>query len=312
MMKPTVQHFVHVCPFGGRSTFIIQQFPSDKYIMNQIIFCTINCVLMIPTILLNGISILTILKSSQLKAKLCYLQILIQSAIDLGVGVISLPLYTFVRASELLGTANCVSTFVTETIAYMMFALSSISLSMLTIERYTSVLHPFVHRLHFTKRRILICNFCSALPVIVSPAVVIASDKIISIVSAAFVMMIVVLNTLAYTRIFLAVRNVQLCRDKVGDCSTEQSAANLERKRSLREQKLAKSCALVVVINYLCYIPSVVCYQYYKDDPMNFRVSHSWSMTVYALNSSLNSIIFFWKSPLLREEAFKVVKNILM
>ncbi|CAB3979213.1 melanocyte-stimulating hormone receptor-like [Paramuricea clavata] len=125
------------------------------------------------------------------------------------------------------------------------------------------------------------------------------------------VLMILLLTTYAYTRIFLAIRHLRFSGDKIGDCSTGQSSSNLERKRSLQEQKFAKSCALVVVINYLCYFPSIVSYLYFKDDPVNFRVSHSWSMTVYALNSILNSVIFFWKRPLLREEALKVLRDIL-
>ena len=312
-MKNYTQHFVHICSFGGHTTFIIEHFPSEKYIINQIIFCVFNCLLIIPTLLLNGASVLTILRCTQLKAKICYFQILIQSSIDIGVGAISLPLYTFVRASELLGTAKCVSTFASETIAYIMFALSVISLSILTVERYMSVLYPFTHRLYLTKRTILIFNFCGAALIVTSPILVFASDKIVGIVSAVFVTIIVVLNTFAYTRIFLAVRNVHFPGGKISDCSGDQiSPSNLGEKRQLREQKLAKSCALVVVVTYLCYIPSIVCYQYFKDDPVNFRVSHSWSMTVYAMNSSLNSIIFFWRKPLLREEAYKVVKNILM
>ena len=295
-MENITQQFVHMCSFGGHTTFIIENFSSKKYIINQIIFCIFNCLLMIPTLLLNSASVLTILRCSQLKAKICYFQILIQSTIDIGVGAISLPLYTFVRASELLGTASCIGTFASETIAYIMFALSVTSLSILTIERYISVLYPFTHRLHLTKRTILFYNFCGAVPIVVSPILVIASDEIVGIASAVFVMIIVVLNTFAYTRIFLAVRNVRFSRGNVGDCSGDQiSSSNLGEKRQLREQKLAKSCALVVIVTYLCYIPSIVCYHYFKDDPFNFRVSHSWSMTVYAMNSSLNSIIFFWR-----------------
>ena len=87
-MKNITQHLLHACSLGGRTTFIIEHFPSNKYIINQIIQ------LMIPTIIMNGVSLLTILRSSHLKPKLCYFQILIQSTSDLGFGMISLPLYT--------------------------------------------------------------------------------------------------------------------------------------------------------------------------------------------------------------------------
>jgi hypothetical protein len=123
---------------------------------------------------------------------------------------------------------------------------------------------------------------------------------------------ILALNTFAYVKIFLTARNVHFVGNRIGDFSetTEQNSQEFERKRkSLREVKLAKSCALVVVLSYICYVPGLLCYSAYKNDKVNLRVAYSWSMTIIALNSSLNSIVFFWKRPLLRGEAAKILKN---
>ena len=312
-MKNITEHFE--CPFGGHTTFIIEHFPSNKYIISQIILCIVNILLVIPTVILNSISVLTIFRNSQLKTKPCYFQILIQSLTDLGVGVIALPLYTYVRLSELLGTADCVSTIVSETTAYMVFGLSLTTLCMLTLERYVSVIHPIAHRSHLTARRLLVYNGCAAVPVITLPVFTLAlpSEETYGFLTTSAVLMILLLHTFAYTRIFLAVKHRNFASDRIGDQSMEQNSSNFKKKlamASLREQKLAKSCALVVVINYLCYIPSVLSYQYFVNDLVNFRLSHSWSITIYAMNSSLNSLIFFWKRPLLREEALKVLRCI--
>ena len=99
------------------------------------------------------------------------------------------------------------STFVAETIAYIMFALSLTALCMLTFERYMSTLHPVTHRSHLTKRRILVYNCCVAVPVIIFPILILElpSEETYSVVRTATIMMILLFNTFAYARIFLAV-----------------------------------------------------------------------------------------------------------
>jgi hypothetical protein len=37
-----------------------------------------------------------------------------------------------------------------------------------------------------------------------------------------------------------------------------------------------------------------------------------WSISLIILNSSTNSVIFFWRNALLRKEAIKLVKKVIM
>lgn len=76
------------------------------------------------TVLLNAIVILTVYKNFHLKAKVCYFVICVQSAVDLITGVVSMPLFTFVLASELSGTANSVVNFIFSTVAFLPMGLS--------------------------------------------------------------------------------------------------------------------------------------------------------------------------------------------
>ena len=57
------------CSIGAIISEVILQFRSNKYSVNQIIICVINSVFIIFTVGLNGISILTILKTPALKDK---------------------------------------------------------------------------------------------------------------------------------------------------------------------------------------------------------------------------------------------------
>lgn len=304
---------LQACPKFGGSIYIILRFPSDTFIINQIIFCIANCVLMIPTVLLNGVSILTIVRSSQLREKASYFLILVQSTIDFAVGAISLPFYTLARAGEVMGFANCVLFYSCEKIFQVITGVSFLNLFLLTVERYLSILHPIAHRVQLTKRKVLICNGLLTLPVFVFNFAKFPSEFIHSTAITSFVGTILALNTFAYVRIFLTARSLY-SGNRTADISItmKQNSAELEKRRkSLQDVKLAKSCALVVFLSYLCYTPGLLCYSVYKNDKMNLRVAYSWSMTVIALNSSLNSVVFFWKRPLMRVEAMKMLKNML-
>ena len=307
--------FADMCNYGvSSSSSIVAQFPSRKYVINQIFYCFANSMLIIPTVLLNGISVLTIWKSSHLKAKFCYFLILIQSIVDLTVGLVSIPLNVARGVMELYGVADCVNAFVLQAIAYIPVGTSFMTIYLLTFERYLSILHPILHRSYVAKSQMLVYLCCAGVVVSVTgPVFRVVSEKLHSTFNTATVLVLLVFNTFAYARIYFAVRHMHFSNDSIGDYSTEQRSSNMVKKRkSLRERSLAKSCALVVLISYFCYIPFVISYVFFKDDQINFRVTITWSSTVFTLNSSLNSIVFFWKRPLLREEALKILRKIII
>ncbi len=75
----------------------------SSFVINRIVLCAFNGVLILSTILLNSIAIRTISKSAQLKKKLCYFTALLQSITDLLIGVVGLPLFILRLASEIKG-----------------------------------------------------------------------------------------------------------------------------------------------------------------------------------------------------------------
>ena len=312
MNKTTWDTSIEMCRYGGSTTlFIVKNFPSEKHVVSQYIFCIINSLLIIPTVLLNGISVITIARNNHLKGKLCYFLILIQSFIDLAVGTITLPLYTFNSANELFGNARC-SVFVSlEGIAFTPLAVSFATSLLLTFERYMTILHPIAHRCYLTKTK-MIAFCCGNLGVCVLTGSIfrIFFEDSQSIFQIILVLSFLVLHTLGYARIYLAVRNMHFANDAIGDYSSQEALPNsAEKRKSLRERKLAFSCALVVIINYICYLPFLFSYLYFKKDFMSFRIATSWCTMVASLISSLNSLVFFWKRPLLRQEAIKLLRK---
>jgi hypothetical protein len=134
--------FVERCSVLAGTSVSIVQFSSNAYVINQIIVCLLNCLLSVATVLLNSIAILTIYKCFHLKVKICYFLVYLQSMVDLVAGAVSIPLFTYVLASELVGTANCVVNFIISTVAFVPMGLSLAMLCALSFERYMGVLHP--------------------------------------------------------------------------------------------------------------------------------------------------------------------------
>ena len=107
MNKSKENHvFVTTCRFAETSYVILNKFPNRNYELYQVTVLVINCLLIFSTISLNGISIITIRKSSQLRNKICYFVILLQSIVDLGVSVLSILLFIYYLLFPVLKTVN--------------------------------------------------------------------------------------------------------------------------------------------------------------------------------------------------------------
>ena len=303
------------------NTFVIKlhvtEFPSGEYILNQIMVCVVTSLLIIPTLLLNGLCILTISKCPQLKEKVCYFLILLQSVVDLLVGVVTAPVFTaFTIVSYVFGDVNCALYVLNYTLAYLPMGLSLISLTALSFERYMGVLHPFVHRTKVTKKKmsVFVCSAASTIALLL-PGAFFTHAYVFDFICIFFLLICLTFITFAYTRIFSAARKRLYSENKPGDCANEQNPESFSKKRRfLKELKLAKSCFIVVCTFVFCFLPVILLSSplaiLLEDAEYRARTVWSWSITTGVLNSSLNSIIFFWSRPMLRIEASKVLQKI--
>ena len=102
-LNETLDTTSKICTFYDIKYYSETSGTSNYFVINQIVLCVFNGVLILSTISLNSVAIRTISKSSQLKEKLCYFVVLLQSITDLIVGVVVLPLFILVLASEIKG-----------------------------------------------------------------------------------------------------------------------------------------------------------------------------------------------------------------
>ncbi|XP_028401178.1 uncharacterized protein LOC114524237 [Dendronephthya gigantea] len=306
------------CSIAGYPYYVIEEFPSNEYVISQVVSSVICAVLTIPVILLNGITVLTILKSKILGSKICHFPVLIQSMADLTVGFLTLPLFTFLHLSEVYGGVNCKLSFALSTIAFIPWGLSLASLCALTFERYMGVLHPIAHRIYLRKKTFVMYTVGVILVTFVIVPLAGVSVIFYYIFCGAYAIIPFFLHTFCYARILCSTRK-RLRHPRYStsnSTSSDQSeqkpqTGRTARRYSLREVKLTKSCALVVGTFYICCIPGEFLNIYYLEKSLIiYRVVISWYVATLGVNTILNSIIFFWTRPILRKEAFKVLKSI--
>ncbi len=294
------------CEILGKTYSVITKLPSDKFIINHIFAIAVNSILIIPTILLNAIPIITILKCSQLNSKPCYFIILIQSAIDLAVGVLGIPLILVYLASGIGGSSNCVlATLAFRAMTFPM-GLSTFTVSALTLERYIAILYPYSYKTQVTKKRLLIYECVSA--VVIFSLIIFSFHTGRRYGAIAVQILIFIFMAFAYTRIYLVVKKLARSDIRPHDATAE----NLTKmKLFLREIKQAKSCFIVVIcFGLLCFLPSAIAFPIFPSfSKYNLLAVSIWIHTLFLLNSSVNSLIFFWTKMMLRKEAAKLTNT---
>jgi hypothetical protein len=249
------------------------------------------------------------MKCPQLKEKIAYFLIMVQSLADLAVGFVGLPSLSYLCFSQALGSPNCLSLRLIANITILPFLISLITLTVMSIERYMSIVHPIKHRNMVTKRRItqFLVGGC-LLMVIIIIALTFFQRQLFEGFLIICMVLFILIAIFVYTKIFLAIKNLNPPGPgNVGDIST----SNGQNERSfLKKIQQGKSCFLAVGCFLGCFLAGtgLLATVSFVDKAHSFAL-RAWAGAVMNLNSSLNSIIFFWTRPLLRNETFKILKK---
>ena len=299
--------FFKTCRVADISFLIMSNFPEDKYEGFRITLLVVNCILFFSTISLNGISIITIRRSSQLRSKVCYFVILLQSVVDLIVGSLGIPLFIYYIISPFVKTADC--NFIISALRTTLAScgLSMIALSAMTLERYMGVLHPYYYQTNVTKKRILIYMCGSTIVLGLVFAYSFHDRKIFRFILTGSIIVFLFLSGFVYLRIYLVIR--KLIRS-VRRPACETNGKKNSEKQAIRESRRARSCFIVVICFVLCLVPSLLTPLLYSEESFDYIVYINWSLTAVILNSSINSVIFFWMKTLLRKEALVTLKSL--
>jgi hypothetical protein len=111
----------------------------------------------------------------------------------------------------------------------------------------------------------------------------------------------------AYTRIFFVVKRLDSSARRPTDSGKQDQS---QRRRLLREIKHAKSCFIVVICYGICSLPMTLTAILNRQGQIERGAYVFWFVTLFMLNSSVNSMLFFWTKTLLRTEAWNTLKSL--
>ena len=314
--------YIAVCYVLSDAHPSILQFPSRLAFFNHVIVCAINVLLTVTTVITNSCIVVTFLRSPRLRKNVSLFLIMLLSCVDIGVGLISNSIFVAELASEIAGTVDCWLHLVRTRSSVVLTNLSLLTVSGINVERYYGVVHPFIHRKNLTQRKLMNFIMLSWSTCGMMLGVSFFSCRAFLIYSAVVKMAFVAFTLFVYASIALSVLLNQknrrgLTSSQQNDsmqCSNAQSQSSCEKRkdkrRFLKELKLTKSCLCIVLCYVVCYIPVSVFLGAIPDRlrGYDYILALTWCTTLAMLNSTFNSVIFFWRSRHLRKEmrhAFK-------
>ncbi len=271
----------------------------DLNVFIQLIFlCVVNIIFTFSGSILNTMVIVSFWKSSQLRKKLCHLMIMVLSCFDLASVVTNhagLLLYLIFWSTEDYDSLPKVKFYLEYFVTFV--GSSFIVLLVMNYERYLGTYYPFFHRTSVTRSRMLtllaiLLIFQNTLFMISRNDLVI-SGSLISKISAVLYLPLLYLNF----KLFKISREV------------------LRRKERVRiNLKGISSCLLAVACLVVLLIPTFV-YAVFSSitenkQALNRRLAFVWVATIYTMNGTFNSLIFFWKNKVLRIEGIKILKTL--
>ena len=289
----------------------IVDYTSSKTLLNNRICCTFTAVVTVLIISLNSVSILAYWKSTHLCKKMTNFLILILSVNDLAVGLIVGPLYILflIQETGLNGATNVIASL-NLGLSLLFSGMSFETMIVMNCERYLGIVHPMFHLAKVTKERLL--KWLLALWAVGGTQIILLfsyGDLFVKLKTAEVIFCMILLLYM-YVKIYFTVqesRNGTLCGSKKR-VHQQKESSHFKVKSFIRDVKFAKSCFLVIVCAFVCFIPaSVTAGAIHSTNEVAYMVQ-IWSETFILLNSSLNSILFFWRNNCLRKEALIIIR----
>ncbi len=281
---------------------------SLRILVNHTICCAITVLVTVLTICLNFVTVLAYWKSSQLQRKMTNFLIFILSLNDFAVGLFVGPLYVLLLAREMtLKTGTTVINYLNLGSLLLFSGMSFETMIVMNCERYLGIVHPIFHKTKVTKERLLLCLMIIWLVGGAQILLLFYYGDVFMKLKAFEVIFCMILLLYMYVKIYLTAqqsRNTSSRRYK--NRVHQEETLHLKAKSLIQNVKLAKSCFFVVMSSYVCFLPACIIIIIHSRNEVVY-MAQMWSETFLLLNSSLNSVLFFWRNNGLRKEALILI-----
>ena len=288
--------------------------PSSTHINSHIAASVVNGLLSVLGTVLNLLVVYIFLKSPKLRSRVPYFGIMVVSSVDLGVVTIVQPLFIILLLKDVQETSNCFYFITYTTVAFLFATMSTASLVTINIERYFSIVRPIFHRNTITKKRLLLIFGFVWFVGLSTYVPWFSTSNLAWIGTAVFIFLVCGTSFFVYLSIFLVarkkLRSIHLPSD------TRSVQVTLAKFMAFkRELMIAKMYVLIVLLSFCCYLPFGVVLVHEFVDRNNEWTDESrsgiiaWTLTLLYMNSTLNSLVFFWTNRKLRKEGVNIVRK---
>ena len=290
----------HHRTFISKLSFVLKM---DLNVYAQLIFlCVVNIIFTFSGIVSNTLVIVSFWKSSQLGKKLCHFMIMVLSCFDLATVITIYPgillyLISWLRKDYDLLFKMKIYLHIFE--GFLGF--SFLALLVMNIERYLAAFYPIFYRTSVTRRRLL-----TLLAILLIPTTVtyIISRNGLVIQDTVYLMTFIALSSPPFIffnfKLFIIVRKMH------------RERAVSPGKRTRIHLKNISTGLWAVACLILSFIPNslYIAFSLAEKSTNTVRLSFIWALTSVTINSTLNSLIFFWKNKVLRIEGIKILKTL--
>ena len=280
---------------------------------NQLALFVYMIILTVVTILPNFLTVFAYWKSRRLKEKKANFMIMLMSSNDLVSGLMFNVLLYLLWKEYNLYKVFCHLEVLMFFLLLCSIICSLMTLTVMSLERYTAICYPLYHRRKVTKRRLMkltvaLWFFTTALVASLAFQFVILTH----IISAAFVFFEANLIFIS-VKIILTHKN---SRNKFRINPVAKTGLQNQRNASLN-WKLTKLCLIVVFFFTFINLPFVLVISaeafFVKNEISSdiHIILRKWSIAIALLNPSVNSVVFFWRNKELRQEALSIIQKLL-
>ena len=287
-----------------------------------IIFCSLNILLSITASVGNILILIALRKVTSLHSptKLLFQCLAIT---DLGVGLISQPLYAIFIFLINFNLWNIISILhdITWGLSICLSGVSVLTTTALSVDRILALLLKLRYRHVVTLKRVRAVVFCFWLIALSSNFMFLFWDTNIALTAiSVLVMLCIVTSLLSYTIIFIKLRLHQATVHPTVQCDVhhhgQPTGGGIAALRIAQFKRTVTSIGLVQSALVVCYIPFVIvnAILLLNNVVANLEVFGMASNLVYStlvyLNSSLNPFLYCWRIKEVRQAVKATIKQL--
>ncbi|XP_078347362.1 beta-4C adrenergic receptor-like [Oculina patagonica] len=292
---------------------MLQYYPDISEVQELHSTIMANCVfdnfLCYANVMLNIVTILAIRKTSSLP-KTTKTLLLNLAVCDVGVGLLGQPLYTSLLVKLIQQSDPACNSYTVLAISTGLFsAVSFFCVVAVSVDRFLAVhLHLRYQELVTHKRVVAVVISIWVLGVFISLIMLWVPPDITSLIVAISGVCGLLLTTLVYIRIYLAVRRH---KNQIQALQVQQEAQTDEMANFAGLIKSAAGIFYVYLLFLLCYLPYFICLVVIEINGPSITMKRFFlfSVTLVFLNSSLNPVIYCWKMRHIRHAIMDTLRN---